>query len=117
MKITRSATVLCLCLSAAIAAMGAASANEPVKDEGKSRPKADSSQPVDDSWITTKVKADLLATENVPGSDIEVKTVNGTVTLKGMVTSKAQKDKAVDVARNIKGVSNVDASGLMVGTR
>ena len=53
----------------------------------------DSSQPVTDTWITTKVKADLLATENVSGLDIKVETVDGVVTLSGAVDSQAQKDK------------------------
>ena len=77
----------------------------------------DSSQPVTDTWITTKVKADLLATENVSGLDIKVETVDGVVTLTGAVTSQAQKDKAVEVARQIKGVKRVEASGLKLASK
>ena len=77
----------------------------------------DSSQPVTDTWITTKVKADLLATENVSGLDIKVETVDGVVTLTGAVTSQAQKDKAVEVARQIKGVKRVEAGGLKLASR
>jgi len=77
----------------------------------------DSSQPVTDTWITTKVKADLLATENVSGLDIKVETVDGVVTLMGAVTSQAQKDKAVEVARQIKGVKRVEASGLKLASK
>ncbi|HBH16543.1 MAG TPA: BON domain-containing protein, partial [Leclercia adecarboxylata] len=32
----------------------------------------DSNEPVTDSWITTKVKADLLTSSNVPGTEIKV---------------------------------------------
>jgi hyperosmotically inducible protein len=74
----------------------------------------DSAQPVNDTWITTKVKADLMATSDVPGTTIDVDTTNGTVKLSGTVASKTEADKAVSVAKNIKGVKSVDSSGLKV---
>lgn len=77
----------------------------------------ESSQPVDDTWITTKVKADLLTSSNVPGTEIKVETVNGTVTLSGTVSTQAEKDKAVKTAKGIKGVRTVEAGALMVATR
>lgn len=77
----------------------------------------DSHQPVDDTWITTKVKADLLASSNVPGTEVKVDTVNGVVTLSGTVATQAEKDKAIKVTRAIKGVKNVEAAGLKVGAR
>jgi len=76
-----------------------------------------SAQPGSDTWITTKVKADLLATENVSGLDIKVETVDGVVTLSGAVASKTQKDKAIAVAKQIKGVKSVEASGLTLASR
>lgn len=77
----------------------------------------DSAQPVNDTWITTKVKADLMATPDVPGTAIDVETVNGTVSLTGTVDSKANADKAVAVAKKIKGVKSVDASALKVAKK
>lgn len=79
--------------------------------------KAESDQPVNDTWITTKVKADLLATEDVSGTDIKVETKNGVVMLSGAVESQAQIDKAKAVAKGIKGVTKVDATGLKVGKK
>ena len=76
-----------------------------------------SAQPVGDSWITTKVKADLLATEATKGLDINVTTTNGVVTLSGKLDSKAEVDQAVAVARAIKGVKSVDATTLTVKPR
>lgn len=61
------------------------------------------------------MKADLLATKDVSGTEIKVETVNGTVKLSGRVPSQAQKEKAVEVATKIKGVVSVDSSGLTVG--
>lgn len=77
----------------------------------------DSSQPASDTWITTKVKTDLMATADVPGTTIDVETVNGTVKLAGTVDSKASADKAVAVAKKIKGVKSVDASALTVAKK
>lgn len=77
----------------------------------------DSRQPGSDTWITTKVKADLLSTSNVPGMEIKVETVNGVVMLSGMVSSAAEKERAVATTRGIEGVKRVDASGLTVSAR
>ncbi len=75
---------------------------------------SDSDQPVTDTWITTKVKADLAATEGVKSMDISVTTVNGMVELTGKQDSRMAADKAVAVAKSIKGVRSVDSSGLSV---
>ncbi|UKE63886.1 BON domain-containing protein [Xanthomonas translucens pv. poae] len=76
--------------------------------------KHESKEPVTDTWITTKVKADLLATKDVSGTDIKVETLNGTVKLSGAVENKMQRDKAVSVAKMIDGVKKVDSTGLKV---
>ena len=76
-----------------------------------------SQHPVEDSWITTKVKADLLVDEQTKGLDINVSTTNGVVTLAGRLDSRAQVDKAVSIARAIKGVTSVDATTLKVKPR
>lgn len=95
-------------------------ANDPAKKDGQHAQhtnhadRHDSNEPVTDSWITTKVKADLLTSSNVPGTEVKVETVNGVVSLSGSVANQAEHDKAVSVARGIKGVQRVDASGLRV---
>ena len=71
-----------------------------------------SEQPVSDSWITTKVKSELATTDGVKSLDIEVKTVNGVVTLIGVQPSDLAVKKAVAAAQSVKGVTRVDASGL-----
>lgn len=77
-------------------------------------PAAKAGEEVSDAWITAKVKADLLATSDVSGTDINVDTKDGVVTLTGKVKTEAEADKAVSVARLIKGVTRVD-SQLTVG--
>lgn len=69
---------------------------------------------VDDSWITTKVKSKFAAAKGVKGSDISVNTTDGVVSLTGTASSKAEKNRAVHIAKNVKGVKSVDASGLTV---
>lgn len=71
-----------------------------------------SEQPVSDTWITTKVKADLATTEGVKSTDISVETTNGIVTLIGVLESKTAVEKAIAVAKAIKGVKSVDSAGL-----
>ena len=75
----------------------------------------DSDQPIDDTWITTKVKSSLLAEPDVSGLEINVDTLNGVVTLRGQLETQAQFDAATRIARDIEGVANVDTSGLTVG--
>ncbi len=59
-----------------------------------------------DSWITTKIKGTMLATEDLKSSSIKVVTENGSVYLMGIVT-RAQADIAVDIARHVSGVQRV----------
>ena len=77
---------------------------------------ADSDQPVEDTWITTKVKSGLLADTDTSGLQIEVETNNGVVGLSGQLDSQQQVDAAVRVAEGIEGVVEVDASDLNYGT-
>ena len=71
-----------------------------------------SQQPASDTWITTKVKAELATTEGIKSGDISVTTKNGLVTLSGTVNSKAQVQKSIALAKSVKGVRDVDASAL-----
>lgn len=65
-----------------------------------------------DTWITTKVKTELATTKGISSTDISVETVNGVVTLTGVLPTDIQVKKAVAAAKSIKGVKSVDASGL-----
>lgn len=74
----------------------------------------DSDQPIDDTWITTKVKSSLLADSDVSGLEIEVETVNGVVTLSGDVDEQVQIERATQIARDIEGVTEVRTRALVV---
>ena len=62
---------------------------------------------IDDSALTTKVKAALLTEKNLKSLPISVESTEGVVTLSGKVVSSAQIDQAVDVAKHVKGVKDV----------
>ena len=62
---------------------------------------------VDDSVITTKVKSQLAADDFLKSFEISVETYKGTVQLSGFVDSQEAVDKAVQIARGVKGVTSV----------
>jgi hyperosmotically inducible protein len=62
---------------------------------------------VDDSAITTKVKAAILAEPGLHSMDIGVDTNNGVVKLTGTVDSPPLKDRAKQVASSVSGVKSV----------
>ena len=64
-------------------------------------------QKVDDSAVTTKVKAELLGAKNVKSTHIHVKTRAGVVSLTGTVPSAEDKSGAEDVVSKVDGVSSV----------
>ncbi|MGB3393140.1 MAG: BON domain-containing protein [Stenotrophomonas sp.] len=101
-------------LFATVVLAGCAGTAISVQAAGQAAAGQESVQPGSDTWITTKVKAELLATKNVSGMDIKVETVNGVVSLSGTVDTQVEADRAVAVARAIEGVSRVDDSGLVV---
>lgn len=65
---------------------------------------------VDDSVITSKAKAEILATEDLKSLQISVKTYKGEVILSGFVDNQAIKDKAEQVFAKIDGVKSVKNS-------
>jgi hyperosmotically inducible protein len=72
-----------------------------------------SDQPVKDSYITTKVKAELAKDKGTSARDIHVTTKDGVVMLDGSVASDAEKELAEQDAKKIKGVVGVH-NGLTV---
>lgn len=63
---------------------------------------------MDDSTITARVKAALIDDKSISSAGISVKTENKVVTLSGSVDSTAQKEQALSVAKNVKGVTTVN---------
>ena len=60
---------------------------------------------IDDSVITTKVKAAVLNEPTLKVAEINVETFKGVVQLSGFVKDAADVSKAAEVARNVKGAA------------
>lgn len=98
--IRKSMTVLATCLLLSAPALCAA----------VDSPKAvahNTGEYVEDSALTTKVKAALLHSKHLKSLHIKVESTEGVVTLSGTVPTEAQIDQAVAVAKRVKGVTDV----------
>src|SRR5436190_19351683 len=62
---------------------------------------------IDDVTLTAKVKAALLESPDIKGLDVKVQTEKGIVQLSGFVANQSQIDKAVEVAKGVNGVKEV----------
>jgi osmotically-inducible protein OsmY len=65
---------------------------------------------VDDTVITTRVKAALFSEPTLKSAEVNVETFKGVVQLSGFVGSQKNIDKAVAIARGIPGVTSVKNS-------
>src|ERR1700689_2583562 len=65
-----------------------------------------------DSWITTKVKSEIMADSVSKGFKVSVKTVNGVVMLSGVLPSNDAVAHVKDIAGKIEGVKSVETSQL-----
>jgi osmotically-inducible protein OsmY len=74
----------------------------------------DTAAVISDAWITSKVKSSFIYSRNLDGLDISVDTQKGMVSLSGTVLSNAEKQLAIETARNIRGVRGVDADALRI---
>jgi hyperosmotically inducible protein len=68
---------------------------------------------VDDTVITTKVKAAILEDPMTKVLEIKVKTFKGEVQLSGFVSSQDAANRAVELARGVKGVTSVKNDMLL----
>jgi hyperosmotically inducible protein len=78
-----------------------------VIDPEHSKESSSVSHIIPDSAITAALKAKFLADERINGLDIHVETINGEVTLVGMVPNESIKERAEAIANNTNGVKNI----------
>jgi osmotically-inducible protein OsmY len=62
---------------------------------------------VEDGWITTKIKSEFAMDKLVSATNIHVNTDNGVVHLSGVVKNQDEINRAVRIARDVKGVRSV----------
>ena len=63
----------------------------------------------DDAAITTKVKTKFATDSQVDAIDINVDTHDGVVSLHGHVHGRSAKNRAISIARGVKGVRKVES--------
>jgi hyperosmotically inducible protein len=62
---------------------------------------------IDDTGITSSIKAKFVDNKQVDASSINVETLNGTVQLSGFAKNETERSTAESIARNVKGVKAV----------
>jgi osmotically-inducible protein OsmY len=65
---------------------------------------------IDDATITTRVKTSFINDPMVGALRIDVDTFKGVVTLSGRVKSKEEEQRAIELARQIRGVTEVKSA-------
>jgi len=74
----------------------------------------DAGDGISDAWITSKVKTQLLADNDVNGTQITVQTRDKVVTLSGTAETAAARARAIEIAQATEGVNSVVATQLAV---
>ncbi len=72
---------------------------------------------VTDSWLTTKVKSEILANSITKGCDVSVKTPHGVVVLGSTLANKDAIDHGKDIAGKVTSVKSVDTSAIVIGSQ
>lgn len=97
--VAASATLLVAASAAALVARPAHAADTPTQESA--------GEMVDDTVITTKVKAAFVQDEKVSALRINVTSYKGVVQLSGYANSAQEADRAAAVARTVPGVKQV----------
>jgi hyperosmotically inducible protein len=71
---------------------------------------------MDDSTITTRINSEMIKDHVVKARQIDVDTIDGHVTLTGVVKTRQETTRAVKIARSVAGVKSVK-NNLQVGEK
>jgi hyperosmotically inducible protein len=93
---------------------GVKSVDNTLKVPGDNKRVTKAERAVSDSWITTKVKSEILANSASKGFKVSVKTKHGVVILKGTLANLDAIDHVKDIAAKVKGVKSVDTKALTI---
>jgi osmotically-inducible protein OsmY len=96
---------LFLCLGLASAAVTLTGCNQSASNTPSDRTPG---QVVDDKTLTANVKTALSQNPDYKFGDVTVDTMNGTVQLSGFVNTADQKSKAVEIAKGVQGIKDVE---------
>lgn len=79
---------------------------EKVHNQVRVGPPIDAAAQVNDLWLASKIKTQMLANEDVPSVQVEVIVQNGEVFLMGRVTNQ-EATATIELVRNVNGVKQV----------
>lgn len=116
MNTYRTILTLTVMAAALVSGMANAATSDPTASETATKAVHKTERVVSDSWITAKVKSEILANSGTKAFKVSVKTRYKTVTLKGTLPSQDAIDQVRQIAEKVKGVKKVDTSGLSVAT-
>ncbi|HEX2666878.1 MAG TPA: BON domain-containing protein [Gammaproteobacteria bacterium] len=109
MKISKTPSLRTLFMMAGMGAALAAGMPALASDDPAPTAHSDSvGDAISDTAVTAKVKAKFVGVDSLKGSDISVTTTNGMVTLTGTAGSSSAKSEAERLAKQVKGVKDVD---------
>ncbi|HEV2111393.1 MAG TPA: BON domain-containing protein [Gammaproteobacteria bacterium] len=101
----------------ALAVDGVKSVDDNLRTPLSSKTVAKTERLVSDTWITAKVKSDILADSVSKGFDVSVATNHGVVVLKGSLANQVAIDHVKDIAEKVDGVKSVITSDLIVSKK
>jgi hyperosmotically inducible protein len=104
---TKPVKIHALVLGALIALGAAGCASGPDNSYAGNRQERTATQSVSDSALSAKIKTEFATTSGVKAHEIHVDAMRGVVTLTGTVATAAERDKAISIARDTKGVVEV----------
>ena len=96
---------------------GVKSVDNNLRTPGSSKTVTKTKRVVSDSWITTKVKSEILADSISKGFEVSVETIHGVVVLTGTLPNQDAIDHVKDIAQKVEGVKSVDTSALTVAEK
>ena len=95
---TRFATISVLFAAVALTTLAGCASTQKQESTG---------QYLDDTAITTKVKAAIFNEPTLKSTEVNVETFKGRVQLSGFVSNRASMERAVAVAQGVSGVTSV----------
>ncbi|MGE5616934.1 MAG: BON domain-containing protein [Bacillota bacterium] len=113
---TKLAGTRALVMGALIALGAAACANGPEHPTyAGNKQERTATQSMSDAALSAKIKTAYATDSLVKARDIRVDAMRGVITLNGTVNSAAERDKAIAIARDTKGVVEVKSNLKVIG--
>lgn len=112
---TRAGWLVLNATLAGVMAILVAGCDKPQEAVGTPPPVTTVGTQIDDSVVTARVKAALLAEPDVKSVDFNVETRKGVVQLSGFAANQAQVDRAAAVTRTVAGVRNIENNVSLKG--